>query len=674
MPGRVHLLLLVVVAVGMPSAASAALWSPTTGVPVCGDSCRSNAHAVREDGAGGFYVTWWEDRNPTTRPDAYLQRITGAGQVAPGWPAGGLALASLPRAEGPLAITRDGEGGVFVAWQDDRAVGQTFGSGWDAYVQRVRGDGTLAPGWPVNGAPACTALSGQYPEALVPDGTGGVYVVMLDQRDFPTLGYDLYAQRFTATGAVAPGWPAEGRPVSTASYHQVAPRAVSDGAGGVVIVWEDCRAGKCEAVPRTADSYGLRLLADGTVAPGWTEGGTLLATGKTIPQVVADDAGGFYLATSTPHPEFNYAEVWVDRFSFSGERAAGWPEGGIRVCGAPGERHPLRAAAPDGSGGLLLAWTDFRGPGPPAIYATRVLAGGTVAPGWGADGVPVGPLSGGQSFHPELVGDGSGGVYVAWDWEDYATGRTHSRVQRITALGIVAPGWPMDGAFASTSLSQHFPHVVSDAAGGAIVVWEERGARPRGGLFAQRFAAAGPTPVVMALVSAEATSERVGLRWNGRGAGVLAASVERRTATDPWERLGVALRDGEDGLAYEDRQILPGARYAYRLTYLEAGEVRVTGESWIEVPLATRFALRGVTPNPSAGDPVVAFSLAGHEPARLEVYDLHGRLVASREWAAIGPGDHRVQIPGPEPLRAGVYGLRLRQGSQVATARAVVIR
>lgn len=667
-------LLVTALLLASPTPARSQLWSPSTGVPVCGDFCNTNYHQVIEDGAGGFYVSWIESRNyPTTDDDAYVQRIAGSGQAAPGWPVEGLSLCSLPRSQSPQAIAPDSEGGVFVTWYDQRSVGPTFGTSTDAYVQRVRSDGVLAPGWPVDGAPASIAMLDQFPEAVVQDGSGGAYVVWRDGRDYPDNNYDIYAQHLTAIGTVAPGWPGDGLAVCTAPEEQVLISALPDGAGGVLIVWEDCRAGNCSSASFSIDIYAQRILPEGTVAPGWTAGGSLLVAGRGFPQVAPDGAGGFYLASSTP-ADFNLAEHWVERFTMSGTRAAGWPATGLRVCGAPGERHPA-SIVPDGLGGLLVTWNDFRGPGPAVIFASRVRADGTLAPGWSADGVAVSQILGGQSDNPKVVPDELGGAYVCWEWEDYSGGgNTDAMVEHLTATGAVAPGWPMNGVPVATSLSQHFPRAVTDGSGGVIVVWKERGNYPRAGIFAQRFAAGGPTPVLLALASVDATPERVVLSWQGPGAGSLAASVFRREEASAWERLGAVVRQGDDVLGYEDRAVTAGARFAYRLGYVEDGSEQFTTETWVEVPIGARFALEGLSPNPSAGDPTVAFSLASNGPASLAVFDVHGRLVSVRDVGALGPGAHRVPIGERGRLPAGIYAIRLRQGEFVATARAVVVR
>ena len=119
--------------------------------------------------------------------------------------------------------------------------------------------------------------------------------------------------------------------------------------------------------------------------------------------------------------------------------------------------------------------------------------------------------------------------------------------------------------------------------------------------------------------------------------------------------------------------MVPGARYGYRLSYREGADLAYSEETWVEVA-APRFALRGIAPNPSAGDAVVSFSLASAEPATLEVYDLGGRLVLTRVVESPGARTHTVRLGVDGALPAGVYTVRLRQGTLAASARAVFIR
>ena len=70
----------------------------------------------------------------------------------------------------------------------------------------------------------------------------------------------------------------------------------------------------------------------------------------------------------------------------------------------------------------------------------------------------------------------------------------------------------------------------------------------------------------------------------------------------------------------------------------------------------------------------MAFSLASGAPATLELFDIAGRRVLSRAVGALGAGDHVVGLGGDRHLPAGVYLLRLSQGTRSVSRRALVTR
>src|SRR5436309_2026881 len=79
---------------------------------------------------------------------------TRAGHSAADWPPEGRLLCTNCRASGP-AIAPDGASGAFISWVDRR--NGLSGSNDDLYLQRVLPSGNLAPGWPADGLPVCTA-------------------------------------------------------------------------------------------------------------------------------------------------------------------------------------------------------------------------------------------------------------------------------------------------------------------------------------------------------------------------------------------------------------------------------------------------------------------------------------------------------------------------------------
>ncbi len=84
---------------------------------------------------------------------------------------------------------------------------------------------------------------------------------------------------------------------------------------------------------------------------------------------------------------------------------AGWLPDGVPVCTAAGYQGSL-ATAPDGAGGMLLAWVDYRIALEQRIYAQRVDIDGNVL--WTTDGVLVG---GNPGYHPGICPDRAGGAF-----------------------------------------------------------------------------------------------------------------------------------------------------------------------------------------------------------------------------------------------------------------------
>ena len=650
---------------------AAQVWDPR-GVAVCGDSCFGDLQRGIPDDEGGVFIVWREIRNSlTSDTDIYAQRITAQGTVAPGWPASGLPVCRALQDQPPESMSSDGEGGFLVSWYDLRTNGEI-----DLYAHRVLRDGALAPGWPLDGVPVCTARNFQGVSSIAPDGTGGAYVAWEDDRDrLPTQGQNLYLQHLTATGAVWPGWPVNGLSVGPISGNQVRPALMPDGTGGVVVTWTNVTFG----VP---DIYAQRILADGSVAPGWPALGLLVLLEQRRSQIVPDHAGGFYIAAgrsdsesmagwraaaSAPEVRLGFDESFhAQRLTFGGALAPGWPVGGLVVCQPlPGSRVGLEAVE-DGEGGLYLTWYDYRDPGG-EILAARVTPQGALAPGWTVDGTYLSErLTPAAEYAPVIAPDGRGGAYVVWEIARSWVPEVVSQIQHLAGDGTVAPGWPMGGSRVAPSQYMDDPIVVPDSAGGAIVIWGEFG------LYAQRFAADGVVGVRLALTSAEATAERVRLAWHGAGASALEAQVERRGEATDWRALGLAEATGADALTFEDRDIVAGERYAYRLSYREDRALRHTAEHWLDVPMAAALALAGFAPNPSPGAARIAFTLPDDSPVTLEVHDIAGRLVMRRDVGALGAGRHVMPLDRTASLDAGVYIIRLRSAASQRTVRGVV--
>ena len=85
------------------------------------------------------------------------------------------------------------------------------------------------------------------------------------------------------------------------------------------------------------------------------------------------------------------------------------------------------------------------------------------------------------------------------------------------------------------------------------------------------------------------------------------------------------------------------------------------------------LALKSIGPNPSRDGTVhVEFALPGSGPARLDLIDLAGRLVETREVGSFGPGQHVFALG--QDLSPGIYLVRLAHERGEARAKVAVTR
>jgi hypothetical protein len=180
----------------------------------------------------------------------------------------------------------------------------------------------------------------------------------------------------------------------------------------------------------------------------------------------------------------------------------------------------------------------------------------------------------------------------------------------------------------------------------------------------------GPTATLPAILVAQPSVDVVHLEWSSTP-DVAAASVERMSDGTAWLSLGTATL-APDRLVFDDRTVKPGTRYAYRLRWAAGGADGFSDVTWVDVP-AVRLALRSLTANPSLGAPTIEYTLPDVGAARLELLDLRGRRVWTRDLGVEAAGSHAFAFAGGSPLAPGVYWARIVQAGKQAQLRLVVI-
>ena len=329
--------------------------------------------------------------------------------------------------------------------------------------------------WVADGVAVCSANGPQYASYIASDGSGGAIIAWLDQRSGTRV--DIYAQRIDANGEIL--WAANGVPVCTASVYCVHDvfRIVSDGSGGAIIAWRDDRNGPaCEF-----RIYAQRINAAGSAV--WTTDGIPMCTTNAFqdsPSLIPDGSGGA-IAAWEDYRNGNY-DIYAQKISPTGSRL--WTSSGAAVCTESKAQYSPWLAS-DGSGGAIVGWQDHRSDSSFDLYAQRIGSNGTAM--WTSNGIAVCAANGDQQ-PCLLVPDGSGGAVFLWRTMGYAVSNWDLSVQKVDANGLVQ--WAADGVTVCPGGSD-MDCFISDGSGGAIVAWRDSRGGPTYDVYAQRVLADG---------------------------------------------------------------------------------------------------------------------------------------------------------------------------------------
>ncbi len=327
--------------------------------------------------------------------------------------------------------------------------------------------------WQEYGVPICIEAENQTNPQIVSDNVGGAFIIWEDYRNGIK---EIYAQRINADGDIA--WINNGQSISTLSGSHEEYMAVTDGLGGVLIIW-------LIQINNEADIFVQRIDVDGNLA--WNNEGVVVhrARGCSIsypcysPQIIADGTGGAFIVWADYFED--EGNIYIDRVLYDGTLI--W-ENEITVCDHDGMQFWPKIVS-DSSGGAIVLWLDWRGDDQSGIYLQKLNENGLVQ--WAENGVAICTL-GCSGSNPQIVSDGNHGVLVAWD--DSRSGGDEIYSQRLNMNGNIL--WVEEGIPICTALGQRGNVQLStDDVGGAIITWEDRRSCDVGGncmpdIYAQR--------------------------------------------------------------------------------------------------------------------------------------------------------------------------------------------
>lgn len=372
------------------------------------------------DGVGGAIIVWYDIRSLNL--DIYAQRVDAVGVAQ--WTVDGIAICVAAGDQADPLIASDGAGGAIIAWTDGRS------GGIDLYAQRINGAGEAK--WTPDGVAICVGPGAPRLWSLIADGAGGAIFAWYDSRAGTN---HVYCQRIDATGVAL--WAANGLALSSMSWGQIDPVAVSDGAYGAVFAWRDSRNGN-------ADVYAQRIDAAGVAQ--WAVNGVALCAlyrNQDDISILSDGSAGAIVAWRD-HRSMASTDIYAQKVGGSGDVT--WTTNGVAVCTASGSQQNVRLTS-DGSDGAIAVWTDTRN-GPESatdLYAQKLNAAGAIQ--WAIDGVALCTAKG-EQVYPRAIPDNHGGAIVTWlDQRDFINAIYAQRVGANGQIGGNVAGVPAPPAF-----------------------------------------------------------------------------------------------------------------------------------------------------------------------------------------------------------------------------------
>jgi PKD-like domain/Secretion system C-terminal sorting domain len=396
------------------------------GVAICTATNIQRLPTIASDGNGGAIITWQDFRSGTSNTYIYVQSINSSGAVQ--WASNGVAICTaINNRETPIIVS-DGLGGAIITWTDERNMGLTLN---DIYAQKINSAGVTQ--WTLDGIPICTEISYQRFPKIISDGLGGAFITWEDNRLNGFFSFDIYAQHIDQLGALVVGWVINGNQICSAANNQIDPDITYDGSGGAIIAWSDGRIGN--------EIYAQRINSSGNTQ--WTANGNLVTTsvGEIQNIIIVSDASSGAIVTWKDFRNGLDYDIYAHRLLSTGLVSGTWTANGNLICNAINDQ-AISGIVPDGSGGAIITWLDFRNGTSNKVYAQKINTSGTTI--WTGNGAGICTAADTRYF-ASIVSDGSGGAIIAWDDVRNGISNVDINAQNICSggsLGLLVPSIP----------------------------------------------------------------------------------------------------------------------------------------------------------------------------------------------------------------------------------------
>ncbi len=508
-----------------------------------------------------------------------------------------------------MRMMEDGKGGAFITWKDYRTTTNIP----DIYIQRVNAKGIAL--WTNNGIALCTDSADQSTPNITTDMKGGAIVAWSDWRSY--IERDIYAQRVDSNGQIL--WTINGANVTDSSAREHSEKIISDGHGGIIIIFEK----QVYTTTSHWEIWAQRLDSSGTKK--WGKGGVSLSlsnTNKRNHKVQKDRNGGAFIVWQDLNIAGNY-DVYGQHINANGILL--WGNNGKAICNATGDQINAKIDPDSINNGAFIAWQDTRNSTDYDIYIQRVDSNGNSI--WNTNGVVVSNANNNQSALDLMSISTTNETIITW--KDNRNGDYDIYAQKLNSNGIAQ--WTANGKVICNSLKDQInPNICTDENKGAIIVWQD--------------SSAGDWNVM-----AQKIDNNGVIQWANNGEIVSNATNEQSSPKN--------VTDGKGGsiFAWQDKRSGTFDIYTHHL--FSSGSPNAIQDN-------LKIVSTNLYPNPCRNQFLLSYTLATSDYVRIQLLDITGQMMqvlddGSKQEHA---GEHHITC-NVHALPVGLYTVEIKNNN-----------
>ncbi|MCL5030557.1 MAG: T9SS type A sorting domain-containing protein [Bacteroidetes bacterium] len=607
-----------------------------------------NISAVSDLNGGSFMV--WQDNRNGFQNEVYFSHVDVNGNIS--LRPDGKRISQLAGAEENPVCAKEYPGAAVVLWKD-----YTYSNNGDLFAQQILYDNSF--GWTDNGIRLTNSNDEISQYSVSTDQSGDLYISYIAKEPEITGEYKIEIQKISSEGK--PLLKSGGEVLYKSHERKSMTNIIPDENGGAFVFWIEMQNGKSIIFGQHFNADGKATWDKKPVDVSGPSHNVITYAAKKI------EDQSIYVAWQTLKKE---KEIYHQIVNSKGKII--WARGGRLVTTLKGNQVNPEVNKADSS--IILSWTNEQG-NDKDVYIQKFNRNGK--PIWNKHGVPVIKLAG-EQFGQQIVGDGKGGVILAWIDRRINLSYADIYAQRINEDG--SRKWDSLGLAVASNHNtlKSYLTLVSDESGGAIAIFKNM-RNGKNEIYGQKVFSTGTYVSEIVDFNTQLSGDSIKVEWyttNERGS--TRYDVERSEQQDNgninWNVIGSINSAGKTNAAkyeYFDSPTVTGTLY-YRVveTDVQGNEVKSNISRINFFGASSDVIVAQNIPNPFSDSTTISFYLPDPSPVTIEFFDDHVEKISEID-KSFPAGENSITFHS-SGLRPGIYFYRFKANDFVDVKKMVI--